>query len=469
MKLTSPFVFASPQTLPNMTSLALGQSACAPQVPQNALSRLAITSTKASKWLRSRVPRQESASARPLSRGREARVMMEPSEASNPESQKSTQGSGEEKRRWWARSGREPLVSRGVSNALKWLAGISTILTVTHTTLRLDEAYNGDRESSDAAAQLVELGDLALENQDFKAAWESYEKALQADANSEKAIRQQAKVAMIRCRNPGATHADSVAPELAEKFIPAIYRVLSTAKGETRGEMTAHMAWCKISLIGQGKATMAQVSDFFDDALSQAPKGPYANTLKGIFELRSRSSLVGITERFRGARERAPAAEQPELLRLQVGALWNGGGPKRRDAALEILDQAARKDTVLSKAVAQRVLRHFAMEWRDGNVSKTAELLSPVKSLRVLRYLRGAAQEALKLSDRQTLHYQEAKLEEALGNYATALRMLNELQREISTTPFEGLSKERFEQHVESAVQRVGERVDAQLTGANAR
>lgn len=345
--------------------------------------------------------------------------------------------------------------SFSVSKILKWVAGISTALTLAHTAVRLKDTYQEKKEVDDAAQRLVTLADSQLTKKDYRAAWESYNQVLELDPTNKQALRQQTQLAMTWCRNPGASHADSVPTEVAEKLIPAIYRGSSDASGESRGEMTAHVAWCTISLLGDEKATMDQVSKLFAQALADAPEGPYANTLEGVFQLRRQSKLSNIPDRFRTARQAAAPADQEELLRLQVGALWNGGGPGRRKTALEILHEAAENKVPLPKAVGDRVLYRYAKEWSDWSASKTAELIPPKQSLKVLTYLRSSLDKEFSLADQQTLRYQEAKLNEAVGNHEEALAMLQALHREITATPFEGHGKQRFENDVKSALEKL--------------
>jgi hypothetical protein len=170
-----------------------------------------------------------------------------------------------------------------LSNILKWVGGIVTVISLVVGMVTLSGYYQDWRERHDAVAELVDAADWLIKAEDYGQAWQMYEEALKLVPNSAKTLRGQFKLAKVWLRNFSSSK--ETADEILNRITSILYRGLRKADADEVATILAHVGWAQVIRAGRSMAVNVDADTVFLDALRSSPGNVYANVMSGYWIL----------------------------------------------------------------------------------------------------------------------------------------------------------------------------------------
>jgi tetratricopeptide (TPR) repeat protein len=177
-----------------------------------------------------------------------------------------------------------------LSNILKWVGGVVTVISLVVGMVTLSGYYQDWRERHDAVAELVDAADWLIKAEDYGQAWQMYEDALKLVPSSAKTLHGQFKLAKVWLRNFSSSK--ETADEVLNRITSILYRGLRKADADEVATILAHVGWAQVIRAGRSMAVNVDVNAVFLDALSSSSGNVYANVMFGYWILIGRGVTV---------------------------------------------------------------------------------------------------------------------------------------------------------------------------------
>ena len=330
-----------------------------------------------------------------------------------------------------------------LSTSLKWVGGIVTVVSLVVGMLTLTGYFQDWRERRQAVNELVAAADWLIRTDNYRQAWQMYDKALDLSPGSPGIFAGQLALAQrwLRDFNAPAEQAAGLLDRLTE----VLYRGLTRADPPEQATLLAHIAWARGKSPVFSAGRHEEVMAIFDQALAAQPTNVYANAMSGAWLLFRRGVGVDEVEEATARFDLALAGElaRPYVRRLQFNALVNlsyGKSDALERAALaallpalwQRLQQGEEKPTMDHRF---KILSAYGTSGRGDHIEASVAMLPPNEHLAVidwllqdLDYYRGNQRM------RAQLAFLRARLREAAGERTVALERYRQLMENDKAT-----------------------------------
>ena len=331
-------------------------------------------------------------------------------------------------------------VWKKVSNTLKWIGGVITVISLLTGTVTLAGYYQDWRERRDAVADLVDAADWLIKAKNYSQAWQMYEEALTLNPSSEKVFLGQLKLAQIWLRD-FVTNKDKV-NETIDRITAILYRGLRSADSDEKATILAH--------VGKGQSirkenrlpVFVDVDTVFQEALRASPENVYANAMLGYWILLKRGVS---TEDIALAQSKFAVAlknqdKRAYVHRLQFSSLVDhsyGRDDNVEQAALKVLLRESfammkKGEPKPYKLHRHKILDAYGLTGRAEHVEASIGFMPPEDHLAVYEWLQDGDDSRKKMLAQA--QYLKARLTEALGRKKEALAQYQSLLEASNST-----------------------------------
>jgi hypothetical protein len=170
-----------------------------------------------------------------------------------------------------------------IAAVLKWIGGVTAILSLIATTVQLNGLWRSARETRSTLEKLLRASEIQQQTGQLEAALDLTRQALKLEPGSEDANCRKTEIAMAMVRR---YHGFSSLGR--EKEMKPLLRILYAGSGHrdprARADVLAHIAWA-IFLSSRSLDDMPPVKTYFDRSLKIDSKNTYAHLLMGIWFL----------------------------------------------------------------------------------------------------------------------------------------------------------------------------------------
>ncbi len=328
-----------------------------------------------------------------------------------------------------------------LSNILKWVGGVVTVISLVVGMVTLSGYYQDWRERHDAVAELVDAADWLIKTEDYGQAWQMYEEALKLVPSSAKTLHGQFRLAKVWLRNFSSSK--ETADEILNRITSILYRGLRKADADEVATTLAHVGWAQVIRAGRSMAVSVDVDAVFQEALRSSPDNVYANAMLGYWLLIGRGATVqDITlAQSKFALALSSNKERDFVRQLQFSNLVDltfGKDDEVEQAALIALLKASfsmmqNGETKPIVRFRKRIMEAYGFMGKAENIEASFNALPTADHLAVHEWL-------MKDLDFKGLHsftqalYIKARLTEALGKKQEALEKYQSLLTESNST-----------------------------------
>ncbi|UCE06910.1 MAG: hypothetical protein JSW07_02405 [bacterium] len=211
-----------------------------------------------------------------------------------------------------------------VGNALKWIAGITAVITLIVGMAQINSLYQNWRERQEAVTELVKAAGIQSKSGDYEGAWKLVEEALLLESGSLIARKKQVQLAMEWLRTISISKNQKVT-ETIDKLLPTLYRGVANVKAEFVANAFAHLGWADHLRYREGMKLLT-VDNHFAHSLEIDDKNVYAHAMWGYWILRPESKEKYGEDRLELSKSHFSKAlktgrEREYIRRLQIQAL----------------------------------------------------------------------------------------------------------------------------------------------------
>ena len=234
---------------------------------------------------------------------------------------------------------------RLLGSILKWVGGITAIISLLTASVRINELFIGWQEKRVAVEELVRAAQLQRETVDYPGSWELLDQALSLEPASRATRQEQIRLAMDWVRNI-SIHDTEDFTDAIDRLMPVLYRGAASEDPRNAASISAHLGWADYLRVRKGNRKL-DVEPHFKRSLRLDPENMYGNVMYGYWLMRSGNPLQYSTERVEQAAKHFQKAldsgESRDYVRhLQMSAYLFSGNPdakiKAYEAAISILN-----------------------------------------------------------------------------------------------------------------------------------
>jgi hypothetical protein len=323
-----------------------------------------------------------------------------------------------------------------VARALKWVAGVTAVLTLVFGLVQATTLVSGRVERGRRVRELLQVARQQLAMGDHQAAWSSAAAAGAVDARSADVRRTQEDVAMawlrdasVRAPSPGAAAPPGprAGAVLVDPLAAALDRGLVDATGARRADLLAHRGWADFLRARDGAAQRRDPARLYGAAVEADARNPYAHAMWGHWVLWEHGPPGEARAHFAAAI--AGGRERAYVRGLQLAARRNDGSPESEAEALRVADAIRREGGAVDAAARRHIQGAYSQRMRDS--AGRAALLAALPPDAHLATYRWLFAEELRDSTREPgYRLYLAQLQEYAGDSAGALAAFRRLRAE---------------------------------------
>lgn len=352
-------------------------------------------------------------------------------------------------------SSQRPERLRLVGALLKWIGGLTAVISLVIGAASVTQLYTGWRERSEAVDQLLAAARLELEAQDYDGGWTLLEDALRLNPSARTVRAFQVPFAIAWLRNIRVP-AKSGFSGVVNRLLPVLYRGATDPDAVRAADAFAHIGWGNYLKWRDGDRQV-DVELPYRRALERDPANPFAHVYWGQWLLNRHppddADVAAARQHFAAALQSGRAREYVVTIALYA---WLDSPYKAREAeALRLAETARRAGEEVRSGLRAKLQYLFEALADPNDATVTAALARftagvPVDALAPLYRWIVRETPAPSGFDAVRRHYIEGRLLEAAGDRAGALALYRQIA--ASATPYT-----RFVQTVlEPAIARTG-------------
>jgi len=164
-----------------------------------------------------------------------------------------------------------------VGNALKWIGGITAIITLVAGTLQISSLYQNWRERQGAVEELVRAAEIQSDSEDYQGAWELIEEALILEPASQIARDKQVQLAMLWLRAIPPNTNQQVSEKI-NLILPTLYRGVAKSDKTIAADASAHIGWADQFRYREGRSS-SNIESHFRRSLEIDSENVYAHAM----------------------------------------------------------------------------------------------------------------------------------------------------------------------------------------------
>ncbi len=251
-------------------------------------------------------------------------------------------------------------------NVLKWLGGITALVSLVLATSQVYYLFSGYREKQALLEELVAAAQIQSDSGDYEQALSLLEEARTLDPVNRKARKARVDLAMEYIRTRPYWHKRT--PDTVKRLLPDLVRSVSAFSGQKSSDINAHIAWAYI-LLAESGAGKFSVDPYLEKALDLDPENMFAHAFKGYWNL-SASNGTGNKGVDEGARIRQSLShfnqalktgrERDFVRKLEIRSLAEfSGPPEQRLELFRLVISLHREGEMPDKASRYKLIEFF--------------------------------------------------------------------------------------------------------------
>ena len=329
---------------------------------------------------------------------------------------------------------------RILGNTLKWIGGITAIISLIAASVQINELFIGWREKRVVIEELVMAAQLQLETSDYSNAWEFLDQALLLEPTSRIARQEQINLAMVWVKKINIHDKNFI--DTIDKLMPVLYRGAASEDQHNAAMISAHLGWADMMRTLKG-IKVKDIERHFKRSLSLDPENLYGNVMYGYWLLRYKKPRKYSTERVEQAAKHFQTAlelgkSQEYVRSLQMSAYLYSGNLEAKIKAYETAILMLNKDETFSQSDRINIKNDLIqiIRRKDENKPNTnyvinyvklydtlVEILGPDQLLSVLHWAYPSKEEP----DETGWWYVRGRLAEEIGDEKAAIDLYREL------------------------------------------
>ncbi len=204
---------------------------------------------------------------------------------------------GEGKKRASGKKTGTPSERRLIPAALKWVGGITAVLSLIFGLQQLTEMISGLHQRDRQTKELLKTSQMEEEAHDYAAAWDSIAEADRLTKGRREVRAAQETLAMDWLENARLGLDQQRFGDIVEKVAPVLNRAASTAQGARKADLLAHLGWAEFLRSRDGIS--ADTPDhYYQQALKIDAQNVYAHAMLGHWILWHNGRVADAREQF---------------------------------------------------------------------------------------------------------------------------------------------------------------------------
>ena len=335
-------------------------------------------------------------------------------------------------------SPQKPRKLHAVAVGLKWIAGITALISLVIGMDRVNDIYSSWRDRQNAITELVAAARLQAEARDYAGGWRLLQSALALDAGARAARDYQGPFAMAWLRDMRLGDGQTFS-ELVDPLLPVLYMGTANPDKELAADMLAHIGWANYLKRIDGRLEV-KIEESYARALELDPDNPYAHIHWAFWVLHNNNDRDYGEPNIRKARRHIDAALASGRDRAYVTdlAIYSLDGSSYRGSEEEMLRLAYELAQVNEPLTSDhmRALHSLFEPISRGHdprglerLEALSEVLPPEKLLATFNWILNGMDvgKPLAAKDLSGNRYIVGRLQEAAGNEARALAIYKDL------------------------------------------
>ena len=172
-------------------------------------------------------------------------------------------------------SPQQPRKLHTFATVLKWVGGITAVISLVIGMDRVNDLYSSWRERAATIEELVAAARLQEAARDYPGGWSLLQEALELDASARAVRDYQGPFAMVWLRDIRVT-GDQTFSELVDPLLPVLYRGAANKDKTLAADMLAHIGWANYLKRNDGIRGV-EIDETFERALALDPTNTYGN------------------------------------------------------------------------------------------------------------------------------------------------------------------------------------------------
>lgn len=331
------------------------------------------------------------------------------------------------------RSPQSPGRWRAVGSVLKWVGGITAVISLVFGMVRANELYSSWRERSEAVEELVRAVEMQMRAKDYRGSWRLLAQARELEPGSREARRLQITLAMAWLRDIRVS-GDQNFTEIVDRLLPALYRGATSPRDVAVADVLAHIGWANYLKSRDGDRQV-EIDANYERALALDPGNVYAHAHFGHWVLQpanprdyAENDLDKAKRHFAAALDGGRASDY--VANLALIALTQSAAAGADLEAIRLANRVRRTDftprarlrDALLRVYSPRATRYMSRERLDLLTSA----MPPKDLLETYLWLLGGP--PAKSRDSHFHKFAVALLTEAAGDSAKALSLYRSLR-----------------------------------------
>ncbi len=332
-------------------------------------------------------------------------------------------GTSQRPRRW-----------RNFSQALKWIGGIVTTISLVVGIITLSRYYLDWKERHDAVSEIVEAAGWLIRSENYLQAWDMYTMAAELNPSSVEVRYGRFRLSLewIRDFSIEKERLDSTLTSITE----IMYRGLPGAGADPGAEILAHIGYIQVLRHINRLPVFTDVESLFEQALDSNPDNVYANAMYARWLMLEKPMTVERLDLAQRYYDRALASgrERAYVRSLQfVGITGYSYGHRddiERNALTKLIgisiDMRENAEDYPNRDSLQKILDGYGPMGKAEHVEALVAALPAGPHLETYEWLLEADDESREIMQQQS-RYVRARLNEELGDRDTALTLYRAL------------------------------------------
>lgn len=274
---------------------------------------------------------------------------------------------------------------------LKWVGGVTAILSLVFALHQLTQLVSDVRERRRTTDELYKVGKVQQAAADYAVAWVSFDQGLKAaepggqlakltgqlDGAQRQLREAQEDLAMEWLENVSvSTSRGETFSDVVAKLVPVLHRGIATSNGPRKADLLAHVGWADFLRWRDGRRELNPEPQY-RQALEIDPGNPYAHAYWGHWKLwtRREASLVDAREHFRAAL--ASGRVRAHVRKMQLAAIGNLGRDGDEELFRLVNDMRKSNETI-DAGTSSRVYGIYSSACLPRNQDRLAQLFAVV-------------------------------------------------------------------------------------------
>ena len=335
-------------------------------------------------------------------------------------------------------SPQQPRKLHAAATFLKWVGGVTAVISLVIGMDRLNDLYSSWRERAATIEELVAAARLQEEARDYAGGWSLLQQALALDPSAPAVRAYQGPFVMSWLRDLRVTEGQTFA-EAVEPMLPVLYRGAASPDKALAADMLAHIGWANY-LKRRGGDAAVKIDEPFERALALDPDNVYAHIHWAFWLLHNANQQDYGEANIDKARRHIEAAlasgrERDYVLDLTFYGLDGSSHKGASEEMLRMAHRLSQTKELLHPTLMRSVHSMYEPIARglaprgQAQLSDLLEVLPPEKLLATFNWALSGMESARPPApaDLPGNRYIIGRLHEAAGNRARALAIYREL------------------------------------------